>query len=31
MSERDISESDIEQAALDWLADISWSVAHGPV
>ena len=25
-----ISEADVEQAALDWLAGLGWSVAHGP-
>ena len=25
-----ISESDVEDAALDWLAALGWSVAHGP-
>ena len=24
------TESDVEEAALDWLADLGWSVAHGP-
>ena len=25
-----ITEADVEQAALDWLAGLGWSVAHGP-
>ena len=25
-----ITEADVEQAALDWLAGLSWRVAHGP-
>ena len=25
-----LTESDVEQAALDWLADLGWSVAYGP-
>ncbi len=25
-----ITEADVEQAALDWLADLGWSVEHGP-
>ena len=25
-----ITESDVEQVALDWLTDLSWRVAHGP-
>ena len=25
-----ITEADVEQAALDWLADMGWQVAHGP-
>ena len=25
-----INESDVEQAALDWLRDLGWSAAHGP-
>ena len=25
-----ISEADVEDAALDWLAGCGWSVAHGP-
>ena len=25
-----ISEADVEQAALDWLAALGWQVAHGP-
>ena len=25
-----ITESDVEDAALDWLADLGWSVAYGP-
>ena len=25
-----LTEADVEQAALDWLAGIGWSVAHGP-
>ena len=25
-----ITEADVEQAALDWLRDIGWGVAHGP-
>ena len=24
------SESEVEQLALDWLAGLGWSVAHGP-
>ena len=24
-----ITEADVEQAALDWLADVGWGVAHG--
>ena len=25
-----ITEADVEQAALDWLAGLGWAVAHGP-
>ena len=25
-----LSEADIEQAALDWLSDLGWRIAHGP-
>ena len=25
-----LTESEVEQAALDWLESLSWSVAHGP-
>ena len=25
-----LTEADVEQAALDWLADQGWRVAHGP-
>ena len=25
-----LTEADVEQAALDWLADLGWGVAHGP-
>ena len=25
-----LSEADVEQAALDWLAALGWQVAHGP-
>ena len=25
-----LSEADVEQAALDWLATLGWRVAHGP-
>ena len=25
-----LTEADIEQAALDWLAALDWQVAHGP-
>ena len=25
-----ITEDDVEQAALDWLRDVGWGVAHGP-
>ena len=25
-----LSESEVEQAALDWLEGLCWSVAHGP-
>ena len=25
-----ITEADVEQAALDWLSDLGWQVAHGP-
>src|SRR5208283_829236 len=25
-----LTESDIEQANLDWLSDLGWAVAHGP-
>ena len=25
-----ITEADVEQAALDWLAALGWGVAHGP-
>ena len=30
MSPSLITESTVEQAALDWLESLSWSVAHGP-
>ena len=25
-----LSESDVEQVALEWLANVGWQVAHGP-
>ena len=25
-----ITEAEVEQAALDWLSDLGWAVAHGP-
>ena len=25
-----LTESDVEAAALDWLADLGWQAAHGP-
>ncbi len=25
-----LTESDVEQVALDWLATVGWQVAHGP-
>ena len=25
-----LTEADVEEAALAWLADLSWQVAHGP-
>ena len=30
MSNRALSEADVEQAALDWLSALGWQVAHGP-
>ena len=30
MTEQGVSESTVEEAALDWLAGLGWSVAHGP-
>ena len=30
MTERDVTKSTVEQAALDWLEAIGWRVAHGP-
>ena len=30
MSERSVSESTVESAALTWLKSLGWSVAHGP-
>ena len=26
-----LTEADVEQAALDWLSGLGWTVAHGPV
>ena len=31
MTEQGVSESTVEEAALDWLAGLGWSVAHGPI
>ena len=25
-----LTEADVESAALDWLSDLGWAVAHGP-
>ena len=30
MSTSFITESDVEQVALDWLANLGWKVSHGP-
>ena len=30
MSNRALSEADVEQASLEWLRSLGWRVAHGP-